>query len=274
MSKGVDAESDPEGFVARKLQQAELLPDPNSGYARAVRIIFSNIFDFFRANGLYGLTPLLADVRGIFTRYNFINDLANILDAPLENFINANYVPLPQSNDDLIAVVRKFAEDYCKFEKATSSETVLGGFEGPSIEYEVKPVSCPIYTNPDNGRNFVSFADCDPATLTIKVNPLTITEAYFTGAEYVGTECKYEEPYGTDLALTIGTGEQSFSFVRSAKGINIIPTVIQLNGKTRYKTSVNGDVVEADSDLPGSNGKFGNGFFANNWGWSYDGVDA
>jgi len=48
---------------------------------------------------------------------------------------------------------------------------VLGGFEGPSIEYEVKPVSCPIYTNPDNGRNFVSFADCDPATLTIKVNP-------------------------------------------------------------------------------------------------------
>jgi len=46
---------------------------------------------------------------------------------------------------------------------------------------------------------------------------VTITEAYFTGAEYVGTECKYEEPYGTDLALTIGTGEQSFSFVRSAK---------------------------------------------------------
>lgn len=29
-----------------------------------------------------------------------------------------------QSNDDLVAVVRKFAEDYCKFEKATSSETV------------------------------------------------------------------------------------------------------------------------------------------------------
>jgi len=26
--------------------------------------------------------------------------------------------------------------------------------------------------------------------------------------------------------------------------------------------------------LAGSNGKFGNGFFANNWGWSYDGVDA
>lgn len=46
--------------------------------------------------GLYGLTPLIADIRGIFTRYNWIADLTNILDAPLENFINANYLPLPQ----------------------------------------------------------------------------------------------------------------------------------------------------------------------------------
>lgn len=48
------------------------------------------------STGLYGLTPLLADVRGILTRYGWINDLLNIIDAPLENFINANYVPLPQ----------------------------------------------------------------------------------------------------------------------------------------------------------------------------------
>jgi hypothetical protein len=46
--------------------------------------------------GLYGLTPLLADLRGILTRYNWIADLLNIIDAPLENFVNANYVPLPQ----------------------------------------------------------------------------------------------------------------------------------------------------------------------------------
>lgn len=43
---------DPEGVASRKLQQAAaLLPDPNAGYAKAVRLIFSNIFDFFRANG-------------------------------------------------------------------------------------------------------------------------------------------------------------------------------------------------------------------------------
>lgn len=49
-----------------------------------------------RLPGLYGLVPLIADLRGIFTRYNWIQDLLNIIDAPLENFINANYVPLPQ----------------------------------------------------------------------------------------------------------------------------------------------------------------------------------
>lgn len=48
---------------------------------------------------------------------------------------------------------------------------VLGEFEGPSVTYTVKPVSCPIYTDEDTGRNFVSFEDCRPATLTIKVTP-------------------------------------------------------------------------------------------------------
>jgi hypothetical protein len=54
---------------------------------------------------LYGLTPLLADVRGLFTRYGWINDLLNIIDAPLENFINANYVPLPQVRNKRATVV-------------------------------------------------------------------------------------------------------------------------------------------------------------------------
>lgn len=46
--------------------------------------------------GLYGLTPLLADTRGILTRYNWIADILNLVDAPLENIINAPFVPLPQ----------------------------------------------------------------------------------------------------------------------------------------------------------------------------------
>lgn len=46
--------------------------------------------------GLYGLTPLIADLRGILTRFNWIADVLNLIDSPLENFINANFVPLPQ----------------------------------------------------------------------------------------------------------------------------------------------------------------------------------
>lgn len=48
---------------------------------------------------------------------------------------------------------------------------MLGEFEGPSLTYEVAPVSCPIYADPVTGRSYVSFADCDPAKLTISVSP-------------------------------------------------------------------------------------------------------
>lgn len=46
---------------------------------------------------------------------------------------------------------------------------------------------------------------------------MTITEAYFSAAEYKGTECKYVEPYGTDFELAVGGGEQSFAFTSSAR---------------------------------------------------------
>jgi hypothetical protein len=46
---------------------------------------------------------------------------------------------------------------------------------------------------------------------------VTITEAYFSAAAYNGTECKYVEPYGTDLSVTLGAGKQAFTFARTAK---------------------------------------------------------
>jgi hypothetical protein len=48
---------------------------------------------------------------------------------------------------------------------------VLGGFEGPSVEFVVDPVECPIYQDPETGRSYVSFEDCSSATLTITVSP-------------------------------------------------------------------------------------------------------
>mgnify|MGYP001807410795 CR=1 FL=1 len=52
-----------------------------------------------------------------------------------------------------------------------SYHQVLGEFTAPTVSYEVKPVSCPIYQDPDSGRNYVSFEDCSASTLTIKVTP-------------------------------------------------------------------------------------------------------
>jgi hypothetical protein len=46
--------------------------------------------------GWHGLTPILADIRGVLSRYNWIADLVTILDVPLENLANANLFPLPQ----------------------------------------------------------------------------------------------------------------------------------------------------------------------------------
>lgn len=141
----------------------------NKDYGDAIRLIFTNIFDLFRANGaaaawrdgmawrvcstaaclppltllharLHALThrPVRArahhrrPARHLHTvrpcacrrqhwpllfprllmpllllhtrRYNFIADLFNILDAPLENFVNANYWPLPQVGRMLLHV--------------------------------------------------------------------------------------------------------------------------------------------------------------------------
>ncbi len=48
---------------------------------------------------------------------------------------------------------------------------ILGEFTGPTVSIELVPVSCPIYADPETGRSYVSFADCDPAQLVIKPTP-------------------------------------------------------------------------------------------------------
>jgi hypothetical protein len=46
--------------------------------------------------GLYGLVPIIADVRGFLARYNPIGDLLLLIATPVENLVNANFFPLPQ----------------------------------------------------------------------------------------------------------------------------------------------------------------------------------
>ncbi|WIA22261.1 hypothetical protein OEZ85_004583 [Tetradesmus obliquus] len=253
----------------RKLQQAGTPPPPASftatpngpnpftGIANAFRFIFSNTFDWFRARGLYGLVPVIADIRGFLARYNWIGDLLLLIATPVENLVNANFFPLPQTNDDFTALVRRFFSDYCTYEEVASSAQVLGGFVGPTFRIELKPVSCPIYADPVLGRSYVSFTDCDPAQLIIRTTPLQVTEAYLSAAEYKGAECKYTEVYGNKMTLKppaavmppacllffcspvqvteayLSAAEYKGAECKYTEGIDIVPTLIQINPDLR-----------------------------------------
>jgi hypothetical protein len=48
---GIDADADPEGVISARLRKLQQGADVNAGYAKAARLIFTNIFDYFRANG-------------------------------------------------------------------------------------------------------------------------------------------------------------------------------------------------------------------------------
>jgi hypothetical protein len=47
--------------------------------------------------GLYYLVPQLGDIAAVLQRYMWLTDLADGLDAPLDNIVNANLFPLPQA---------------------------------------------------------------------------------------------------------------------------------------------------------------------------------
>jgi len=46
--------------------------------------------------GLYYLAPQLGDVAAVLQRYMWLMDLADGINAPLDNLINSNLFPLPQ----------------------------------------------------------------------------------------------------------------------------------------------------------------------------------
>lgn len=127
-----------------------------------------------RPAGLFYLVPQLGDIIAVLQRYNVIQDLADGLDAPLDNFVNAQLFPLPQvrgwargrggsgggegtragrqravharslteertvwgthalapppllpqDDEQLRALLRRFLDDFCSTGAAASSETV------------------------------------------------------------------------------------------------------------------------------------------------------
>jgi len=120
------------------------------GYSQAFQIIFSNAFDFFLRGGLGFLVPVIGDVLAPLRRYNWVRDLGNAVDAPFDNVINANYVPLPQTTDDLVALALRVLAPLCAAERATAGNNVLGAVRGAVAEVELVPWSCDVVPNDDD----------------------------------------------------------------------------------------------------------------------------
>jgi hypothetical protein len=101
-SAGSTGTGDGEPAARRRLQQA-LAASASGGnnglFASSFKLIFGNALDFF-IGGRFPAT-ILGDLRNTIANYNWIRDLADFLDAPFENFANANFLPLPQDNDEV-----------------------------------------------------------------------------------------------------------------------------------------------------------------------------
>jgi hypothetical protein len=48
---------------------------------------------------------------------------------------------------------------------------VLGSFTGPELTITLEPTSCPVLRDPDTGRQYVDFAECSAAELSIETTP-------------------------------------------------------------------------------------------------------
>ncbi|KIZ00688.1 hypothetical protein MNEG_7276 [Monoraphidium neglectum] len=211
----------------RRLQQ-QLQPPGQyfvSGQAgpHAFNLIFSNLFDFALQRGLYYLVPQLGDIAAVLQRYMWLTDLADGLDAPLDNI----------DDDQLRGLIRRFTDDFCSESQATSSETVLFEYSQPTLTVELVPLDCPIRRSNNTGRNQIIFEECSPAQLLISLTPYTVTGPYYTGAQYTAASCTYEDQYGVDLQETFGGGSIQFNFTGSVEGVDIQPLINQINTDIR-----------------------------------------
>lgn len=118
------------------------------GWAQSFQLIFSNIFDFFLRGGLGFLVPVIGDTLAPLRRYNWVRDLGMAIDAPIDNVINANYLPLPQTTDDLLALMLRLVAPFCAAERAVAGYQLLGALSGGVAELELVPWSCDVVPIP------------------------------------------------------------------------------------------------------------------------------
>ncbi|GIM13484.1 hypothetical protein Vretimale_16576, partial [Volvox reticuliferus] len=154
-------------------------------------------------------------------------DLAILATAPLDNIINSNWLPLPQSINQLRTLLQTALNSYCIPESLRQSQLILGDFQGPTVSLAITPASCPVKVDMKTGRRSIDWENCTPAQLQVAITPATYTGARYTAPVYTGKYCRYTRAFGTDKTYSVGGGSNSYTFRRSARQLDIIPVLNQ-----------------------------------------------
>ncbi|KXZ45903.1 hypothetical protein GPECTOR_49g487 [Gonium pectorale] len=210
-------EGDPRG-------RRRLLQEGDQGYASAFRLVFGNFFDLVGGASRF-LATLAAEANNNLLRLNWIRDLAYLATAPLDNLINSNLLPLPQSLQAFRDLLRTALNDYCTPPATTSTQLRLGEYRGPSFTLAITPAECPILVDEATGRRYIDWDNCDPAQLTITLTP-GVCPVTPGGAAGRG-ECTYSRAFGTDTTYKVGGGVSSYTFRTSARQLDIVPVLNQ-----------------------------------------------
>ncbi|GLI67598.1 hypothetical protein VaNZ11_011840 [Volvox africanus] len=195
-------------------------------YANAFRLVFGNFFDFVEGARRF-IATLAAEANSLLINVDWIRDLAILATAPLDNIINSNWLPLPQSIDQLRTLLQTALNGFCTPESLRQSQLILGDFQGPTFSLAIIPASCPIKVDVKTGRRSIDWENCTPAQLQLSITPATYTGARYTAPVYTGKYCRYTRAFGTDETYSVGGGSNSYTFRRSARQLDIIPVLNQ-----------------------------------------------
>ncbi|GIL57263.1 hypothetical protein Vafri_12511 [Volvox africanus] len=195
-------------------------------YANAFRLVFGNFFDFVEGARRF-IATLAAEANSLLINVDWIRDLAILATAPLDNIINSNWLPLPQSIDQLRTLLQTALNGFCTPESLRQSQLILGDFQGPTFSLAITPASCPVKVDMKTGSRSIDWENCSPAQLQLSITPATYTGARYTAPVYTGKYCRYTRAFGTDETYSVGGGSNSYSFRRSARQLDILPVLNQ-----------------------------------------------
>ncbi|KAL6752047.1 hypothetical protein V8C86DRAFT_2764252 [Haematococcus lacustris] len=196
--------------------------------AQAYRLIFGNFLDLLGGGGRYAAT-ILANLGATLLNTRLVSEAATLLEGPLNNLVNANWFPIPQSNAAALALLISVLKGYCTLQAVTGPSVVLGSYVAPSFTVALQPSTCPIIADPGTGRRSVNWAACTPAALQITTTPWLFNAPFVSGTAFAGGFCRYQAFAGSDQSYTLGGGTAGFTLRRSSQGLQITPVVNQFN---------------------------------------------